>query len=693
MDDRAATLTLALRHHRAARHVEAAALYCRALDGNPSDAAVVYLYGLLQIERGEFEGARETLCNLIRLRPDLAEGHLALARLLTLGGEHQAALAPYRSAVALRPDDAEPALGLARALHAAGESSAALAQCSANLARWPHLAAAHEALASARLAAGQAGDAAASFRTAISLEPKLATGWIGLARSLLCLGRSTEAMAAIGTLLEIDPLASEIQAEAWFLRGTACKVRLEFPAAIAGFERAIAVNPRHAAAHLNLGNCFAACERWHEAERHLRRALALDPALKEAYASLGSVLLRTGAEARAEQSCRQALALDPTMVVAHQNLAAICQATNRATEAEAHRDAAYRKQSVFIEAAAEPQLTVLMPTTAEGGNVPTKFLFPRGRCTLVKWFIEYTTPGQEAGLPPYDIVFNGIGDPDMAGPATAPLARFLQSCRRPIINHPARIRPTRRDRLAGLLAGIPNLVVPEVARLDPAASPYRREQLRPPLLLRSVGSHGGQSVRLIESAAMLVAAKPDGAHALYATRFWPYRSADGYHRKYRMIFIARKPYPYHLALSRHWLVHYVTADMLSDPAKCREEKRFLDDPEAAIGAAAMDAIEAIGERLDLDFAGVDFSMLPDGRVLVFEANATMLVHHDDEAGPFAYKNRAVHAILDAFAAMVAAHLSMQIATPSARLRNDSSRASEMSSPPRPAPALALPADP
>ena len=696
MDNRAATLALALRHHEAARHGEAEALYRHALENNPSDPAALYLYALLLIERREFDKAREKLCSVIALRPDAAEAHLALARLLTLRGEDEAALAPYRQAMALRPDDVEPALGLARALSAVGEHRAALAQCRATHARWPHLAAAHEALASIRLAAGQTDDAAASFRTAVTLEPKLAIGWIGLARSLLCLGRPTDAMAAIGTLLEIDSLAPEMRAEAWFLRGTAYKLRLEYPAAIAGFERAILANPLHAAAHLNLGNCFAACERWQVAERHLRRALSLDPSLKEAHASLGSVLLRTGAEAWAEQSCREALALDPAMVAAHQNLAAICQAANRTAEAAAHRDAAYRKQCMFVEAAAEPSLTVLMPTTAESGNVPTKFLFPRDRYTLLKWFIEYATSAQEAEFPPYDIVFNGIGDPDMAGPTAQPLARFLQNCRRPIINHPACIPQTRRDRLPSLLAGIPNLVVAEVVRLDQPASPHPHlpafpllEQLSPPLLLRGAGSHGGQGVRLIESAAMPAATKFDGAHALYATRFWPYRSADGYHRKYRMILIARKPYPCHLALSRHWLVHYITADMLSDPAKCREEQRLLDDPEAAIGAAAMAAISTIGERLDLDFAGVDFSLLPDGRVLVFEANATMLVHPEDETGPFAYKNPAVRAIFDAFAVMLAVRLGTRTAAFSDSVRNDSSQTSETPSPRHPARALAL----
>ena len=46
-------------------------------------------------------------------------------------------------------------------------------------------------------------------------------------------------------------------------------------------------------------------------------------------------------------------------------------------------------------------------------------------------------------------------------------------------------------------------------------------------------------------------------------------------------------------------------------------------------------IQHVGQALDLDYGGLDFSILEDGRVLVFETNATMLVHPEDPAGEFA----------------------------------------------------------
>jgi glutathione synthase/RimK-type ligase-like ATP-grasp enzyme len=92
--------------------------------------------------------------------------------------------------------------------------------------------------------------------------------------------------------------------------------------------------------------------------------------------------------------------------------------------------------------------------------------------------------------------------------------------------------------------------------------------------------------------------------------------------------------------------------MLEAPWKREEERRFLEDPRGVLGPEAYGAVEAIGRRLDLDYAGLDFTLLADGRILVFEANATMLVHLDDAVEDFPYKHAVVPAIYRAFEAML-----------------------------------------
>jgi DNA-binding winged helix-turn-helix (wHTH) protein/Tfp pilus assembly protein PilF len=98
----------------------------------------------------------------------------------------------------------------------------------------------------------------------------------------------------------------------------------EITAAIAGFERAIAIDPLYALAFTGLASAqLAAYEatrsdtapatpRLEEAIGHARRAVALDDTLAEAHATLAFVLVSAWHTTEALQAARRAVALDPT---------------------------------------------------------------------------------------------------------------------------------------------------------------------------------------------------------------------------------------------------------------------------------------------------------------------------------------------------------------------------------------------
>jgi hypothetical protein len=90
-------------------------------------------------------------------------------------------------------------------------------------------------------------------------------------------------------------------------------------------------------------------------------------------------------------------------------------------------------------------------------------------------------------------------------------------------------------------------------------------------------------------------------------------------------------------------VHYFTAEMQRDAGYRREEKAFLDHMPEVIGARAMAALAGIGVRLGLDYGGVDFGLSPDGRVLLFEANATMVIIPPDPDPMWDYRRPAIAA--------------------------------------------------
>ena len=83
-----------------------------------------------------------------------------------------------------------------------------------------------------------------------------------------------------------------------------------------------------------------------------------------------------------------------------------------------------------------------------------------------------------------------------------------------------------------------------------------------------------------------------------------------------------------------------------------EEEAFVANPGSVFGPAAWDALRAIQAEIGLDYCGIDCALERDGKILVFEVNATMLVHAED-ATPFAYKQPYISAIKRAFDAMLA----------------------------------------
>jgi hypothetical protein len=263
-------------------------------------------------------------------------------------------------------------------------------------------------------------------------------------------------------------------------------------------------------------------------------------------------------------------------------------------------------------------------------------------------------------LPEYDVVFNAIGEPDIAALFAERLQGFVSRCARPVLNPPEMVALTQRHRLPAFLGDIEEVVMMQCIRLErPPSSTAElsnllvQKGLTFPVLIRPLGSHGGKQFERCETMAQLQSQIIAINDICYLTSYCDYVSGDGCYRKYRVIYVDRKPYPYHLAISSDWKVHYESAGMEDHLWRIDEEYRFLQDPAKALGTRAMSALTHIGNRLDFDYGGIDFTLLPDGRVLVFEANPTMLVHREHSNSGLAHKNFFVQHIVDAFEKLLA----------------------------------------
>jgi hypothetical protein len=350
-----------------------------------------------------------------------------------------------------------------------------------------------------------------------------------------------------------------------------------------------------------------------------------------------------------------ALAIDPKSLTALFVRAQAQKALGRVVDTVG--DEGRPRQIFLVETAYKPSAPVVLILSSTGkGNVPDQHLLPRTRYSRIFWFPQ-NLPEHDNELPPYDIVFNAVGDLDAAPEAHALAAQFAKRCKRPMLNLPDRVGRTSRTGVAELLKGCETAVIPKVRKIERAAGGWTQDtcaDLRYPLIARPAGGHGGEGVVLIERPEQFMSLVPD-APVIYATEFFDYRSPDDWYRKYRAIFIDRKPYPYHLAIGANWLVHHWTTGMEHDAGRREEERRFLTSPKDVLGDRVWATLEGIGATLDLDFAGIDFSVLRDGRLLMFEANPTMLVHPEDDP-LFSYKNVAVQNILDAFDQMIAGRM-------------------------------------
>jgi len=108
--------------------------------------------------------------------------------------------------------------------------------------------------------------------------------------------------------------------------------------------------------------------------------------------------------------------------------------------------------------------------------------------------------------------------------------------------------------------------------------------------------------------------------------------------------------PYHLAIGGDWKLHHDSTDMGEHPWMQQEELGFLTSPEAFFNAQTIRALQTIRERIGLDFFGIDCALDASGDLVVFEVNASMLVH--DQNADFPYKGPFVRNIKLAFDAML-----------------------------------------
>lgn len=266
------------------------------------------------------------------------------------------------------------------------------------------------------------------------------------------------------------------------------------------------------------------------------------------------------------------------------------------------------------------------------------------------WRRTHLTPGYFAQerrwrLDRCDLAFNIVSEPD-ANPRTLQVVEQVAAqLGRPIVNRPAAVRQTVREAVAQRLRGIAGAVVPRVIRLrHPTAGHLKffiqSGQIAFPAIVRPTGTHTGKVVGLFETPEDCEAAIADMDRDYVVIEFIDTRRADGLHPKIRFFFIGDAILVRHLFLGVRWNVHGSDYGevVLGDPRLEAEEEQLLRGGFAALPPVTQGALRAIRQRIGLDYFGLDAAVLPDGRLVVFEANATMNFFPLSHAGRGLYKH-------------------------------------------------------
>lgn len=242
---------------------------------------------------------------------------------------------------------------------------------------------------------------------------------------------------------------------------------------------------------------------------------------------------------------------------------------------------------------------------------------------------NYFRQGRQAELSTYTHILNLITEAEENSRVLENMRKLVRGQRARVINHPDAVRRSTRDQVAKRLAGIPGLLAPRAVRLRGAKPAHAQKAIEQagltfPIIVRRVGTHTGKIVGLLDSASEAAAAlERDGEYI--ATEFVDFASADGLYRKYRFFFIGKHLIFRHMLASDSWNVHAKDRAriMAERPDLLEEEGALFGRTDGAFPADVHDTLHAIRDRMGLDYFGMDFGLMQDGRVLLFEANATM----------------------------------------------------------------------
>lgn len=308
------------------------------------------------------------------------------------------------------------------------------------------------------------------------------------------------------------------------------------------------------------------------------------------------------------------------------------------------------------------RVLALAAATDMGGNTPIEFLLEASGIEVTTLYvlpdIELPSP-----LPDHDVAIVIASDSEDCRDALRRIGEAAVRWPRPLLNAPQFVAYLDRDKLHRVLDGVAGLQMPRTVGVSRAQLlDISNAALAPgdiagdlsfPLIVRPRGSHAGKGLAKIDDGIALARYLAERQEQdFFISRFVDYAGEDGLFRKYRLAFVDGRAYACHMAIAGRWDIWYLNAGMSQSAAKRLEEESFMRTFDVGFAHRHAAALAGIATRIGLDYFIVDCAETRDGRLLVFEADNTAIVHDMDPPDIFPYKAPQIRKIFDAFAAMI-----------------------------------------
>ncbi len=227
-------------------------------------------------------------------------------------------------------------------------------------------------------------------------------------------------------------------------------------------------------------------------------------------------------------------------------------------------------------------------------------------------------------------IFNQISDADTHKITLAKTEGLYNvfSEKLPFFNAPDNVRKTTRDNIYQLLQGIDKLHVPKTVKIQPKSpsdiyDAIEKEHFEFPVIFRQAGDHGGVStIKIDDKTEQFNPFALDGRD-YYLTQFVNYKE-DGIYAKYRLVVVEGKVFIRHAIFSDSWVIHSGSRKYMEKNKKYQQqEANILKSFNNKTKPKIQSVIDAVYQKLELDYFGIDCAIDKNFNIILFESNANM----------------------------------------------------------------------